>query len=194
MRARRLNECPLGAAALAGTTFPIDRAMTAAALGFDRPTANSLDAVSDRDFALEFLSAAAICAMHLSRLAEEIIIWCSAPFGFVRLSDAFTTGSSIMPQKRNPDAAELARAKTGRVIGALMALLTVMKGLPLAYAKDMQEDKEPVFDAADALSLSPRRDRRHGRDMHARHGAHARHRRQRASPPRPTWPTGWCGC
>jgi argininosuccinate lyase len=151
---RRLNECPLGSAALAGTSFPIDRAMTAAALGFDRPTANSLDAVSDRDFALEFLAAAAICAMHLSRLAEEIIIWCSAPYGFIRLSDAFTTGSSIMPQKRNPDAAELARAKTGRVTGALVGLLTVMKGLPLAYAKDMQEDKEPVFDAADALSLS----------------------------------------
>ncbi|GAC1348145.1 MAG: argininosuccinate lyase [Acetobacteraceae bacterium] len=150
----RLNECPLGSAALAGTSFPIDRFMTAAALGFSRPTANSLDAVSDRDFALEFLAAAAICAMHLSRLSEEIIIWCSAPFGFIRLSDAFTTGSSIMPQKRNPDAAELARAKTGRVTGALVALLTVMKGLPLAYAKDMQEDKEPVFDAADALSLS----------------------------------------
>jgi len=151
---RRLNECPLGSAALAGTSFPIDRADTAAALDFDRPTANSLDAVSDRDFALEFLSAAAICGMHLSRLAEELVIWCSAPFGFVRLSDAFTTGSSIMPQKRNPDAAELARAKTGRITGALVALLMVMKGLPLAYAKDMQEDKEPVFDAADALALS----------------------------------------
>ena len=151
---RRLNECPLGSAALAGTSFPIDRAMTARALGFNGPTANSLDAVSDRDFALEFLAAASICAVHLSRLAEEIIVWCSAPFGFVRLSDAFTTGSSIMPQKRNPDAAELARAKTGRVVGALVALLTVMKGLPLAYAKDMQEDKEPVFDAAAALSLS----------------------------------------
>jgi argininosuccinate lyase len=151
---RRLNECPLGAAALAGTSFPIDRAMTAQALGFDRPSGNSLDAVSDRDFALEFLSAAAISAMHLSRFAEEIIIWCSAPFRFVRLSDAFTTGSSIMPQKRNPDAAELVRAKTGRVTGALVALLTVMKGLPLAYAKDMQEDKEPVFDAADAWALS----------------------------------------
>jgi argininosuccinate lyase len=151
---RRLNACPLGAAALAGTSFPIDRTMTAAALGFDRPTANSLDAVSDRDFALEFLSAAAISAMHLSRLAEEIVIWCSAPYQFVRLSDAFTTGSSIMPQKRNPDAAELVRAKTGRVTGALVALLTVMKGLPLAYAKDMQEDKEPVFDAADAWALS----------------------------------------
>ncbi len=151
---RRMNECPLGSAALAGTSFPIDRAATAAALGFDRPTANSLDAVSDRDFALEFLSAAAICAVHISRLAEEIVIWCSAPFGFVRLSDAFTTGSSIMPQKRNPDAAELARAKVGRIMGALVALLTVMKGLPLAYAKDTQEDKEPVFDAADALSLS----------------------------------------
>ena len=151
---RRLNECPLGSAALAGTSFPLDRAMTAAALGFDRPTANSLDAVSDRDFALEFLAAAAIAAVHLSRLAEEVVVWCSAPFGFVRLSDAFTTGSSIMPQKRNPDAAELARAKTGRVVGALVALLTVMKGLPLAYAKDTQEDKEPVFDAAGALSLS----------------------------------------
>ena len=150
----RLNECPLGAAALAGTSFPIDRHMTAAALGFDRPAANSLDAVSDRDFALEFLAACAICAMHLSRFAEEIVIWCSAPYGFIRLSDAFTTGSSIMPQKRNPDAAELARAKTGRVNGALVALLTVMKGLPLAYAKDTQEDKEPVFDAAEALSLS----------------------------------------
>ncbi len=151
---RRLNECPLGAAALAGTSFPIDRAMTAAALGFDRPAANSLDAVSDRDFALEFLAAAAISAVHLSRLAEEIVIWCSAPFRFVRLSDAYTTGSSIMPQKRNPDAAELVRAKTGRVTGALVALLTVMKGLPLAYAKDMQEDKEPVFDAADAWALA----------------------------------------
>ena len=150
----RMNECPLGSAALAGTSFPIDRQMTAATLGFDRPTANSLDAVSDRDFALDFLAAAAICAMHLSRLAEEIVIWCSAPYGFIRLSDAFTTGSSIMPQKRNPDAAELARAKTGRVTGALVALLTVMKGLPLAYAKDTQEDKEPVFDAAAALSLS----------------------------------------
>ena len=151
---RRLNECPLGSAALAGTSFPIDRQATAAALGFDRPTANSLDAVSDRDFALEFLSAAAISAVHLSRLAEEIVIWSSAPFGFVRLSDAFTTGSSIMPQKRNPDAAELVRAKTGRVAGALIALLIVMKGLPLAYAKDTQEDKEPVFDAVEAWTLS----------------------------------------
>ena len=151
---RRLNECPLGAAALAGTSFPIDRAMTAAALGFDRPCANSLDAVSDRDFALEYLSAASITAIHLSRLAEEIVIWCSAPFGFISLSDAFTTGSSIMPQKRNPDAAELTRAKSGRIIGSLVALLTVMKGLPLAYAKDMQEDKEPVFDATAALSLA----------------------------------------
>jgi argininosuccinate lyase len=150
---RRLNQCPLGAAALAGTSFPIDRQMTASALGFDAPTANSLDAVSDRDFALEFLSAAAICAMHLSRFAEEVIIWCSAPYGFIRLTDAFTTGSSIMPQKRNPDAAELVRAKTGRINGALVGLLTVMKGLPLAYAKDMQEDKEPVFEATAALSL-----------------------------------------
>jgi argininosuccinate lyase len=150
----RLNQSPLGSAALAGTSFPIDRHMTATAMGFDGPTANSLDAVSDRDFALEFLSAAAISAMHLSRLAEEIIIWCSAPYRFIRLSDAFTTGSSIMPQKRNPDAAELVRAKTGRINGSLVGLLTVMKGLPLAYAKDMQEDKEPVFDAAEAWALS----------------------------------------
>jgi argininosuccinate lyase len=151
---RRLNECPLGAAALAGTSFPIDRFATAAALGFDRPAANSLDAVSDRDFALEALAAAAIAAMHLSRLAEEIVIWCSAPFSFVRLSDRFTTGSSIMPQKRNPDAAELVRAKTGRIIGALNTLLVVMKGLPLAYSKDMQEDKEPTFDALSSLALA----------------------------------------
>ena len=151
---RRGNECPLGSAALAGTSFPIDRAMTAETLGFDRPTANSLDAVSDRDFALEFLAAAAIGAMHLSRLAEELVIWCSAPFRFVKLTDAFTTGSSIMPQKRNPDAAELTRAKTGRVFGALIGLLTVMKGLPLAYAKDTQEDKEGVFDATAAWSLA----------------------------------------
>ena len=150
----RLNECPLGAAALAGTSYPLDRQATAAALGFDRPGANSLDAVSDRDFALEFLAAAAIAAMHLSRFAEEIVLWCSPPFGFIRLSDAFTTGSSIMPQKRNPDAAELVRAKTGRIAGALVGLLTVMKGLPLAYGKDMQEDKEPVFDAAATLSLA----------------------------------------
>jgi argininosuccinate lyase len=149
----RLNECPLGAAALAGTAFPIDRDATAAALGFDRPTANSLDAVSDRDFAIEFLAAAALSGIHLSRLAEEIVIWSSEPFGFIKLSDAFTTGSSIMPQKRNPDAAELVRAKTGRLNGSLVALLTVMKGLPLAYQKDMQEDKVPVFEAADALEL-----------------------------------------
>jgi argininosuccinate lyase len=150
---RRLNECPLGAAALAGTSFPIDRMMTASALGFDRPCANSLDAVSDRDFALEYLSALAILAMHLSRFAEEIIIWCSAPYRLITLSDAFTTGSSIMPQKRNPDAAELTRAKTGRIFGSLTALLTVMKGLPMAYAKDMQEDKQPVFEATEAIAL-----------------------------------------
>ena len=150
---RRLNECPLGAAALAGTSFPIDRFATASALGFDRPTANSLDSVSDRDFALEFLSALSIMAMHLSRFAEEIIIWCSSPYRLIALSDAFTTGSSIMPQKRNPDAAELTRAKTGRIFGHLLGLLTVMKGLPMAYAKDMQEDKEPVFDAVEAISL-----------------------------------------
>ncbi len=150
----RMNECPLGAAALAGTSFPIDRHATAAALGFDRPMANSLDAVADRDFALEFLSAASICAMHLSRFAEELVIWSSAQFRFVRLSDRFSTGSSIMPQKRNPDAAELLRAKIGRILGATVALFTVMKGLPLAYSKDMQEDKEQVFDAADSLMLS----------------------------------------
>jgi argininosuccinate lyase len=150
---RRLNECPLGAAALAGTSFPIDRRATAAMLGFDRPAANSLDAVSDRDFAIEFLAAAAIAGTHLSRFAEEIVIWCSGEFGFIALSDAFTTGSSIMPQKRNPDAAELVRAKTGRLNGSLVALLTVMKGLPLAYGKDMQEDKIPVFEAVEALEL-----------------------------------------
>jgi argininosuccinate lyase len=150
---RRLNECPLGAAALAGTSFPIDRGMTAKALGFDRPSANSLDAVSDRDFVLEFLSAGAILAVHLSRLAEEIVLWVSDGFRFISLSDAYTTGSSIMPQKRNPDAAELVRGKTGRIVGALNALIVVMKGLPLTYGKDMQEDKEPTFDAADNLSL-----------------------------------------
>ncbi|OJY33464.1 MULTISPECIES: argininosuccinate lyase [Gemmobacter] len=150
---RRMNECPLGAAALAGTSFPIDRHATAAALGFDRPTANSLDSVSDRDFALEFLSASAICAMHLSRFAEELVIWSSAQFRFVKLSDKWTTGSSIMPQKKNPDAAELLRAKLGRILGATVALFTVMKGLPLTYSKDMQEDKEQVFDAADTLML-----------------------------------------
>jgi argininosuccinate lyase len=149
----RLNESPLGAAALAGTSFPIDRAMTARALGFDRPTANSLDSVADRDFVLETLAGAAICATHLSRFAEEIVLWATPQFGFIRLSDAFSTGSSIMPQKRNPDAAELVRGKTGRVVGALVGLLTVMKGLPLAYSKDMQEDKEGAFDAMRTLSL-----------------------------------------
>jgi len=151
---KRLNECPLGSAALAGTSFPIDRHFTAETLGFDRPTANSLDSVSDRDFALEYLSTLSILAMHLSRFAEEIVIWCSGPFSFISLSDAFTTGSSIMPQKRNPDAAELVRAKIGRITGHLIGLLTVMKGLPLAYAKDMQEDKEPVFGATEAATLS----------------------------------------
>ena len=149
----RMNECPLGAAALAGTSFPIDRHATAAALGFDRPTANSLDSVSDRDFALEALAAAAICATHLSRFAEEIVLWATPQFGFAQLSDRFSTGSSIMPQKRNPDAAELVRGKSGRVIGALTGLLVVMKGLPLAYSKDMQEDKEGTFDALATLSL-----------------------------------------
>ncbi|MGI9406134.1 MAG: argininosuccinate lyase, partial [Hyphomicrobiaceae bacterium] len=150
---KRLNECPLGCAALAGTSFPIDRKQTAAALGFDRPAANSLDAVADRDFVLETLAAASIAAMHMSRLAEEIVIWASAEFNFVTLSDAFTTGSSIMPQKRNPDAAELSRAKIGRIAGAFQSLLMVMKGLPLAYSKDMQEDKETTFDALDSLVL-----------------------------------------
>jgi argininosuccinate lyase len=150
---KRLNESPLGAAALAGTSFPIDRDATASALGFDRPMANSLDAVSSRDFLLEMLAAASICAVHLSRFAEEIVNWSSPAFGFVRLSDRFTTGSSIMPQKRNPDAAELVRGKAGRIIGALVQLLTVMKGLPLAYAKDLQEDKEATFDALATLSL-----------------------------------------
>ena len=150
----RMSECPLGAAALAGTSFPIDRNSTAAALGFDRPAANSLDAVSDRDFALEFLGLASICAMHLSRFAEELVIWSSAQFRFVSLSDRFSTGSSIMPQKKNPDAAELIRAKIGRIFGANVALMMVMKGLPLAYSKDMQEDKEQVFDAADNLILA----------------------------------------
>jgi argininosuccinate lyase len=149
----RMNECPLGAAALAGTSFPIDRHMTAKALGFARPTANSLDSVSDRDFVLETLSAASICAMHLSRLAEEIVLWATPQFGFVKLSDKFSTGSSIMPQKRNPDAAELVRGKAGRVFGALQGLLTMMKGLPLTYSKDMQEDKEGTFDAVQTLSL-----------------------------------------
>ncbi len=151
---KRLNQSPLGAAALAGTAFPIDRDMTAKALGFERPMANSLDAVSDRDFVLEALSAAAITAVHLSRFAEEIVIWCSPLVGLVALSDKFTTGSSIMPQKRNPDAAELVRAKTGRIVGALEALLIVMKGLPLAYQKDMQEDKEGAMDAFAALDLA----------------------------------------
>ncbi|MEN8836811.1 MAG: argininosuccinate lyase [Celeribacter marinus] len=150
----RMNENPLGSAALAGTGFPIDRHMTAAALGFDRPTANSLDAVADRDFALEFLSCASITAMHMSRFAEELVIWSSAQFKFVTLSDRFSTGSSIMPQKKNPDAAELIRAKVGRIFGANVALMMVMKGLPLAYSKDMQEDKEQVFDAADNLMLA----------------------------------------
>ncbi len=150
----RMNENPLGAAALAGTSFPIDRHMTATALGFDRPAANSLDAVSDRDFALDYLAAATICAMHLSRFAEELVIWSSAQFRFVTLSDRFSTGSSIMPQKKNPDAAELIRAKIGRILGANVALLMVMKGLPLTYSKDMQEDKEQVFDAADNLMLA----------------------------------------
>ncbi|MEA3000308.1 MAG: argininosuccinate lyase [Sphingomonadales bacterium] len=150
----RMNESPLGAAALAGTSFPIDREATAAALGFDRPAANSLDAVSDRDFALDYLAAATLCALHLSRLAEELIVWASQPFGFVTLPDDYSTGSSIMPQKRNPDAAELVRGHCGRIAGALVSLVVTMKGLPLAYAKDMQDDKPPVFEAYDLLMLS----------------------------------------
>jgi argininosuccinate lyase len=150
----RLNECPLGAAALAGTSFPIDRYAVAAALGFDRPTANSLDSVSDRDFALDYLMGATQCSLHLSRLAEELIIWASQPFGFVSLPDAFSTGSSIMPQKRNPDAAELVRGHSGRIAGAMQALVMTMKGLPLAYSKDMQDDKPPLFEAHDLLMLS----------------------------------------
>jgi len=150
----RLNECPLGAAALAGTSFPIDRHRTAEALGFAKPTDNSLDSVSDRDFILETLAAASICAVHLSRFAEEIVLWSTPQFGFIKLSDKFTTGSSIMPQKRNPDAAELTRAKVGRIAGAFQSLLIVMKGLPLAYSKDMQEDKEVAFDALDSLALA----------------------------------------
>jgi len=151
---KRLNESPLGSAALAGTSFPIDRGMTAKELNFDRPAANSLDAVSDRDFVVEALAAASLAAIHLSRFAEELVVWSTPQFGFVRLSDKFSTGSSIMPQKRNPDAAELVRAKSGRIVGALTGLLIVLKGLPLAYAKDMQEDKEPAFDAFDSLALS----------------------------------------
>jgi argininosuccinate lyase len=150
----RMNACPLGAAALAGTSFPIDRHATATALGFDAPTRNSLDSVSDRDFALEYLAVASLLAVHLSRLGEELVLWTSAPFSFVHLPDSFTTGSSIMPQKKNPDAAELIRAKSGRVFGSLIHLLTVMKGLPLAYNKDMQEDKEPVFATAENLELA----------------------------------------
>ena len=149
----RLNECPLGSAALAGTGFPIDRDCTSRALGFDRPTRNSLDAVSDRDFALDYLQAATQCALHLSRLAEEFVLWASQPFGFVALSDAWSTGSSIMPQKRNPDAAELVRGHTGRIVGCATALTVTMKGLPLAYSKDMQDDKPPVFEAHDLLGL-----------------------------------------
>jgi len=149
----RLNECPLGAAALAGTTFPIDRSATAEALGFARPARNSIDAVSDRDFALDYLASASILAVHLSRLAEELVLWSTPQFGFVRMPEAFTSGSSIMPQKRNPDAAELVRGKSGRVLGHLQALLVTLKGLPLAYSKDMQEDKEGLFDAVDTIEL-----------------------------------------
>ena len=186
----RMNESPLGSAALAGTSFPIDRQMTAAALGFDRPTANSLDGVSDRDFALETLSAAAISAMHLSRLAEEIVIWMTPQFGFITLSDRWTTGSSIMPQKRNPDAAELCRAKVGRIAGAFQSLLIVMKGLPLAYSKDMQEDKEVAFDALDSLALAIAATTGMVDDMQPQEKVLL----AAVIPRRPTLPTGWCGC
>ena len=171
---RRLNESPLGAAALAGTSYPIDRAMTAALLGFDRPAANSIDAVSDRDFVVEALAAAALIAVHLSRFAEELVLWSSAQFGFITLSDRFSTGSSIMPQKRNPDAAELVRGKSGRMIGALIGVLTVMKGLALTYSKDMQEDKEPLFDAFDSLDLCLAAAAGMVRDMTVHAGAMAR--------------------
>ena len=186
---RRLNESPLGAAALAGTSFPIDRAMTAKALGFSRPTANSLDAVADRDFVLETLSACAITAVHLSRFAEEIVLWSSPLVGLVRLSDKFTTGSSIMPQKRNPDAAELVRARAGRIVGALTALLVVMKGLPLAYQKDMQEDKEGAIDALDTLALSIEAMTGMVRDM-SRMRCGCAKPPVKALPPRPISPTG----
>ena len=189
---KRLNEFPLGSAALAGTSFDLDRDMTAKALGFDRPTANSLDAVSDRDFVLETLAAASICAVHLSRLAEEIVIWTSPLVGLLALSDKFTTGSSIMPQKRNPDAAELVRAKSGRIAGALTALLMVMKGLPLAYQKDMQEDKEGAMDALAALSLSLAAMTGMVRDM-TPDTARMKKAAGRATRPRPISPIGWCG-
>ncbi len=188
---KRLNESPLGAAALCGTSFPIDRHMTAAALGFDRPTANSLDSVADRDFVMESLAAATITAVHLSRLAEEIVIWCSSPFSFVALSDAFSTGSSIMPQKRNPDAAELVRAKVGRVLGAFNAIVVVLKGLPLTYQKDMQEDKEPTMDALASLSLAIAATAGMVRDMKANAPVMKKAAGQ-AIPPPPTLPTGAC--
>jgi argininosuccinate lyase len=188
---KRMNESPLGAAALAGTSFPIDRNMTAKELGFDRPMRNSLDAVADRDFVLELLAAASISAMHMSRLAEEIVIWCSAQFRFVTLSDKFTTGSSIMPQKRNPDAAELIRAKPGRILGAFTSLLVVMKGLPLTYAKDMQEDKEPTFDAIDNFSLAIAAMTGMIKDLEPNAKA-MRAAAAQVLPPRPISPTGWC--
>jgi argininosuccinate lyase len=190
---KRMNESPLGAAALAGTSFPIDRNMTAKALGFDRPTRNSLDSVADRDFVLELLAAASICAMHLSRFAEELVIWSTPQFGFIRLSDQFTTGSSIMPQKKNPDAAELIRAKPGRILGAFTSLLMVMKGLPLTYSKDMQEDKEPAFDAIDNLSLAIAAMTGMAADMEPATDRMAR-QLARVTPPPLTWPTGWCAC
>ena len=187
----RMNESPLGSAALAGTPFPINRNATAKTLGFDRPCANSLDGVSSRDFALELLSAAAICATHLSRLAEEIVLWTSPQFGFASLSDAFSTGSSIMPQKRNPDAAELVRAKTGRITGSLNSLLTVMKALPLAYAKDLQEDKAATFEAVDALALALSAMTGMIKDLTPNRTV-MKEAAARATRPQPISPTGWC--
>ena len=189
---RRVNRLPLGASALAGTSYPIDRESVARELGFDGVCENSLDAVSDRDFAIEFLAAAALAMMHVSRLAEELVIWMSPRFGFVDIADRFCTGSSIMPQKKNPDVPELMRGKTGRVYGSLVALLTVMKGQPLAYNKDNQEDKEPLFDAADTLRdvLALLAELLRGIDAAAR--AHARGAAPRVSPPPPTSPTTWC--
>ena len=187
----RMNECPLGIAALAGTGFALDRDATATALGFDRPTANSLDAVSDRDFVVDYLPAAALTAVHLSRLAEEIILWASQPFGFVQLPDAWSTGSSIMPNKRNPDAAELVRGHSARIVGDLVALLVLLKGLPLAYAKDLQDDKPPLFDAHDLLSLSLAAMAGMIADLTSCPNGCAPPPR-RAMPPQPISPTGWC--
>jgi len=189
----RMNESPLGAAALAGTSFPIDRQMTAKALGFDQPMQNSMDAVSDRDFVAEFLFAASLTAVHLSRLAEELVLWSSDRFGFITLSDEFSTGSSIMPQKRNPDAAELIRGKPGRITGALMTLLIILKGLPMTYGKDLQEDKEPVFDAAEHLMIALAAMTGMMRDLTFNPDA-MRDALNSGLPRQLIWRTGWFGC